>query len=227
MIGKVKKITRDNLILISDNEYTLDIRKSLYIAEQAEYSTKASLSNTKAKVTTSRAIVKLSNTKITSANIKLATKRQSSAPTSSVNKRQKINTTLIKQENVVYIIRKLSESDNNSELKILRVENKALKDKAKANLITKEKLRASDIKFILLAKTTALVYTTINLLLTRIYKGINLLKKVYILIIDNKLKEDVRQFYKEYTTVIKDITTESQDKVNQVLSTYFDLIILF
>ena len=70
----MKKITRDNLILIFNNKYTLDIRKSLYIAKQAEYSTKVLLSNIKVKVTTSRAIVKLSNTKIISTNTKLATK---------------------------------------------------------------------------------------------------------------------------------------------------------
>ena len=77
-----------------------------------------------------------------------------------------MNTTLIKQKDIIYIIYKLLEFDNNSKLKILYVENKALKNKAKVNLITKKKLRINNIKFILLAKTIALVYITINLLFT-------------------------------------------------------------
>ena len=75
-----------------------------------------------------------------------ATKRQNNTAPSSANKRQKTDTTPIKQENVVYTILDLSESDNESELKTLRAENKVLKAKAKADGVIEEKLKASDTK---------------------------------------------------------------------------------
>ena len=110
---------------------------------------------------------------------------------------------------------------------MLYIENKTLKTKAKANYIIKEKLKASNLKFILLAKITTLIHTTINLLISQVFKGINLLKKVYILIINNKFNKNVREFYKRYLIVIKSIIKKSQNKVNYTLYIYFKFIILF
>ena len=101
------------------------------------------------------------------------------------------------------------ESNNNSELRALYEENKALKAKAKADSTIEEKLRASNAKFILLANTTALIYSAINPLIDRAFIGTSLLKKVYTSIIDNKLKKEVREFYKGHSLVINSIINKS------------------
>ena len=55
----------------------------------------------------------------------------------------------------------------------------------------------------------------------------SLLKKAYTSMTDDKLKEEVREFYKGHSAAIRSIVKESQDKVNYALSTYSELTILF
>ena len=92
----------------------------------------------------------------------------------------------------------------------------ALKAKAKADSTMEEKLRASDAKFILLADTTASIHGAINPLINRAFVGTSLLKKAYTSMTDDKLKEEVREFYKGHSSAINSIVNESQSKVVEI-----------
>ena len=90
-----------------------------------------------------------------------------------------------------------------------------------------EKLKASDAKFTLLAETTASIHAAIDPLINRVFVGTSLLKKAYLSIADNDLKEEVREFYKGHTLAIGGIVNESQGKVVNFLKSYAELVMLF